>query len=407
MRTTWQLARDAAALWWHRLPGLVGWFCLGYAGNLLGQQASAWLSTNRIAATLAFLAGILWWVGCLALMVHSLEPALPAVALAAGDGTIRARQLRRDVLSDGLGPFIAVFSLWGLVEEQWRQLFVANLSTYGLRAELYSVNLSDWPMFAGFAVVAWLARAALRRIPGRSRVVALLLALAEGTWVFSLFAVLLALGRVVTTWLTGRAVWRWLLDAREAVLGAVPAWGGLPEAVRGALDGLVSIGPAVVATALFPLLWVSLTGVVFGWRDFSARELAAGTRAERIAVRLGDGEESAGPLGRAWLWLTADVRDKYLPIAHALRLVFARGPAFVGAVIGLSAGFGLAIDWLARGLERWIGPQSLAVTLGYQPLTGLLLGLVATTVQVALYAAAFDRGLAARVEREAELTAAP
>ena len=57
MRTTWQLARDAAALWWHRLPGLVGWFCLGYAGNLLGQQASAWLSTNRIAATLAFLAG--------------------------------------------------------------------------------------------------------------------------------------------------------------------------------------------------------------------------------------------------------------------------------------------------------------------------------------------------------------
>ena len=142
MRTTWQLARDAGALWLGYLPGLVMWACLGYAGNLLGQHLSTQLAANRLAATLAFIAGIMWWLACTVLMVHSLEPGLPGLSRS-GNPDLLASQTRVQVLSSGLGPFVAVFSLWDLVEDQYCQLFEANLSTFGLRAELYSVNLSD------------------------------------------------------------------------------------------------------------------------------------------------------------------------------------------------------------------------------------------------------------------------
>lgn len=394
---TWLLARDAASLWTRTLPVLGLWFCLGHAGNLLGQQVSTLLSTNRVAATLAFVGGTVVWVACLVLMVHSLERDLPAVRTNAAK-VLQVGRRRLDVLRDGLGPFLAVFSLWGFVEEQWRGLFVANLATHGLQAELYSVNLSDWRLFAAFAAAAWLVRWGVRLVRTRraARSLTFIEVLAEAVLVLAGFAVLFALGRLFWNWLTGRAVWQWLLFGREWLLGVLPAWPGLPEFLRDLLDGVAAVAPAAISTALLPLAWVSLVGVVFGLRDFTARGLTAGTRGETVAARLGDGEDLGGPAGRAWLWLTRDTREKYLTAAHGVRLIWARGPGLVGALIGLSAAFGLAVGWLDAGLERLIGPQSLAVTLGYQPALGTLIGFLATTGQVALYATAFDAGLAAR-----------
>lgn len=384
MRTTWQLARDAGVLWLGHLPGLITWACLGYAGNLLGQHLSTQLAANRLAATLAFIAGIMWWLGCTVLMVHSLEPGLPGLNRSANPDLL-ASQTRIQVLSSGLGPFVAVFSLWGLVEDQYRKLFEANLSTFGLRAELYSVNLSDWGFFLALAIGAWLAKAVLRR-SGRPAV-RLLQVLAEGVFVFASFAALFAIVRLLLGWLAGRQGWQWLLAARAAALG----W--LPDAVRTWFEQALSLVPAVVATALLPLLWVSLTGVVFGWRQFSARRLGEGTRAEPLLTRLD--ERRIGPVSRLALWATADLRDKYLPVAHALSLVAGRGVVFVSSVIALSAVLALGLAWAAQGIVTLIGPRTLAETVAYAPALGLLAAILGT-LPVALYATAFDRGLSAR-----------
>lgn len=380
MRTTWQLARDAGALWARYLPRLGTWACLGYAGNLLGQHLSTQLGANKLAATMVFMAGILWWLGCTVLMVHSLEPGLPGVNQHA---EVQAGQTRLEVLRGGLGPFIAVFALWGLVEDQYRQLFEANLATFGLRAELWSVNLSDWRSFGALAIGAWLARALLRR--WKQAAAQLVQVVADGVFVFASFAALLALGKLGMSWLTARAGWQWLLAARAAVLDVVP------DVVRTVVEQALALAPALVATALLPLLWVALTGVVFGWRAFDARSLAAGTQAQAVLDQLGQG---TGPVTRLGLWATADLRGKYLPVAHALRLVAGRGVTFVSAVIALSALLTLGLAWLQQGIVWLIGPRTLAETLAYQPALGLLMAILGT-LPVALYATAFDRGLTA------------
>ena len=384
MRTTWQLARDAGALWLGHLREMVIWACLGYAGNLLGQHLSTQLAANRLAATLAFIAGILWWLACTVLMVHSLEPGLPGVNRS-DNPDLKASQTRVQVLSSGLGPFVAVFSLWGLVEDQYRKLFEANLSTFGLRAELYSVNLSDWGFFLALAVGAWLAQTLLRR-SGRPAV-RLLQVLAEGVFVFASFAALFAVVRLLLGWLTGRVGWQWLLVARAAALD----W--LPDAVRNWFEKALDLVPAVVATALLPLLWVSLTGVVFGWRQFGARRLGEGTRAEALLTQLG--ERRIGPVTRLGLLATADLREKYLPVAHVLRLVAGCGVTFVSSLIALSALLTLGLAWVEQAIVALIGPRTLAETLAYRPTLGLLVAILGT-LPVALYATAFDRGLEAR-----------
>jgi hypothetical protein len=250
---------------------------------------------------------------------------------------------------------------------------------------LYSVNLSDWGFFLALAVGAWLAQTLLRR-SGRPAV-RLLQVLAEGVLVFASFAALFAVVRLLLGWLTGRAGWQWLLAARAAALD----W--LPDAVRNWFEQALGLVPAVVATALLPLLWVSLTGVVFGWRQFGARRLGEGTRAEPLLTQLG--ERRIGPVTRLGLMATADLREKYLPVAHALRLVAGRGLTNVGSLIALSALLTLGLAWVEQAIVALIGPRTLAETLAYRPTLGLLVAILGT-LPVALYATAFDHGLAAR-----------
>lgn len=138
---------------------------------------------------------------------------------------------------------------------------------------------------------------------------------------------------------------------------------------------------------------MSLTGVVFGWRRFDARRLGEGTRAEPLLTRLG--ERRIGPATRLWLLATADFREKYLPVAHALRLVAGRGITNVGSLIALSALLAPGLAWVERGVVALIGPRTLAETLAYSPALGLLVAILGT-LPVALYATAFDRGLSAQ-----------
>ncbi len=149
---------------------------------------------------------------------------------------------------------------------------------------------------------------------------------------------------------------------------------------------------------LLPLMWLALTATVYGWREFRARDVLAGTRAQARIERLERGADIRWV--RLALLASDDLRTKYLPVAQAFRLILRAGPRLVGAYVLLATVISLLDNLAAVGLTVLVGPRSPAVSLLLDPLSTLVVGLVITCISVALYAAAFDRAL------DAVLTAA-
>ncbi len=392
--------RGAASLWWRFLPALGFWFLVGQTINTLGAQVSTMLGgSQRLLATIVFVVGVVVWVACLVLMVQSLEPGIRAFGLPDQTlpGTLLRGQTKLQVLTFGVGPFIAVYSAWNLVEDQLRILFQANLAMHPGDPLEWSVNFSQWQFYLGVAIGAFVVRFLLR-IAARQRPATVLLLLglvAEGTWIFALFVVIGDVVASALAWFATRQVWTWLVTAWDGLIGHLPDWHvwvdlTLPDAVREIGRQFWSFfAPGFGNAVLLPLMWVALTATVFGWREFRAREALGGTRFERFLA------ERHGVVPTVAEFLTRDVREKYVPVLQALRLLAAAGVRFVGAYLVVAAGLTLVWQYVSAGLEWLIGPQSVGITIGYSPLQDLVVGFFSITTSLALYAAAFDRCLTA------------
>ena len=176
----------------------------------------------------------------------------------------------------------------------------------------------------------------------------------------------------------------------------------LPRVVAAAGDWLWhSLLPGLGTAIALPLVWLALTVTVFGWHQVTARELLAGTRVESRVSRASAGlqRRRSGVVGLAAHHgldlLTADLRTKYLPVAHALRLILRAGPAFLGAYLVLATLVVTLQAFVTSLLDVAMGPQNVAWSLATDPFTELGLDLLFTTIAVALYVAAVDRLFAA------------
>ncbi len=380
-----RLVRESAALWWGRLAQLIGWFSLGYAVNeLCGHVSTVLGGGQRILGTTIIVLGIVTWVACLVLAVHSI-------------GTDGGGETRLDVLAASLGPFMAVYGAWGLAEEQFDRLIQANLMAHGIDADEFSVNAGDWGFFLGFAIVAWLLQLALRLIARRrpSRGLHLAGAVVDGAWIFASFFVLREWVGRGFDWLTTRVAWRWLQSGWEGfldVLPQVPVWFQLtlPDALRLFGDRLWDfVVPGFANAVLLPLIWVALVGTVFGRREFSVEPLLRGTRGERAARLLDRGRQH--PVRSMARLAGSELREKYLPMAATLGLLREAGVRFMGAFLVLVASVQLAGSLIERGIQHLIGPRPLPDTLLYAPTLTYLVTLLTTTALLACYTAAYRR----------------
>ena len=390
-----RLARDSGALWLGCWAPLLGWFSVGYGVNELTGHLSTLLPGQKILGTTIIVFGIVAWVACLVLAIHSVGPSLP--------GVTGPEDTRLAVLAAALGPFMAVYGAWGLAEEQFERLIQANLMTHGVDADQFSVNAGDWQFFLGFAVAAWVLRLAVRLIARRviSRALVFVGLFADGAWVFASFFVLREwIGRGFD-WLTTRAIWQGVQvgwDGFLDVLPGIPIWFQLtlPEGLRLFAARLWDlVVPGLGNAVLLPLMWVALVGTVFGHRSFGAAELVRGTRAEAPTTRAIERGRRL-PVARLAALATADLREKYLPMLATLSLLRHAGLRLIGAFLVLVAVVRLAGDGLDRGIQHLIGPRPLPDTLLYSPTTNYLVALLTTTLLLTCYATAFARAVGSR-----------
>jgi len=412
---TWTLAEVAslgaatARLLRERGAVLAGWFCAGWAVHQAGLFASALLGVrHEVLANLFFVLAVVAELTALVLMVGAVRPAVaappdPGGARPTTEGLVPpallAQERTLDVVTLAVGPFLAVYAVWGFLDDEVAALFRSNYVVQGIGGvQDWSISLSSerLPLYLGFAAAGWLLRALVRVLLRRRRsdAVAVLGVVAEGVWALSVFVVLVVAVRAARTWLEQRVVWSELAAAGQAVVSVLPdltlpLGATLQETVR----TLVSDGPAVLATVLgLPLMWLALTAVVFGWREVSAADVLAGTP---VAARLERwARYGSTPVGRVVLLATDDLRTKYLPVLQALRLVGRAGPRLVGAYLLLAAALQAVRQLLEIGLSVVVGPRSTAVTLLLDPVSDLVVATLVTTTSVALYGAVFARVVA-------------
>lgn len=263
-----------------------------------------------------------------------------------------------DVLGRSLLPFMIVYVAWGLLFKDAATFSFADLKrTFnhlndpGATYVIPDIRVA-WGLAAGCFLVRMLfeRRHMSQREKGRpGRVSGLVAAFFETA--FTLFAISSAavtFGQA-SGWASGRRVWVGTSSLLNGVLDASP-WLGTVSDLLGQLLSLAKVG------LILPLVWLTIAALVYGAEVHDHREVLGGTRLERAAERLSG---MRGLLRRPLGGMSADLRDKYLPLAYALRLVWRGGvPLFAAFALCYALTDVVAQQaWLAA---TWlIGPRDM------------------------------------------------
>lgn len=390
----------------------------------LGMHFSALLGGNYVLGTIVFVLGATIQVMCTVAMIWTLKPmmwaprliaanAAPAVRLAAVPNAVLRPERLVDVLMLTIGPFLAVYAVWSVIDQWVSSLYLWNIvfDPFGSAEGTWSVSMkwAQFPTYLAIGGIALLVRIGYGLVITyrRNAWLRLPLVFLEGLWTFSLFFITL----VAIDWLRvefmGRALYRRGLIAWRDFVDSLPAWPlpldqTLPQAVDNAFSWATdTLWPQIWTNFALPLVWLGLCAIVMGWRDFHVRDVLSGRLPARLSqfVPATDSQEQWVKVAKA---LGADLRDKYLPILHALALVWRAGPRLLGVFVVLYAMLTAAEAGGQQLFVLLVSPDDQLGYIRFMPLADLPTGLIIQPMIVALLVATFDRSLLAAIGLPAE-----
>lgn len=389
----------------------------------LGTHFSALLGGHYVLGTIVFVLGVTVQVMATVAMIWTLKPTLqapqliasgvaPSVRLAAVPAAVLRPERLIDVLMMTIGPFLAVYAVWSIIDQWVSSLYLWNIvfDPFGAGEGTWSVSMkwAQFPIYLSIGLVAFGLRLAYGQAIKRQANPWLRLPLVflEGLWTFCLFFITLVAIDWSKAWLMNRAIYRRGLIAWRDFVDALPSWPlpfdqTLPQAVDASLRWLLdSLLPQIWTSFCLPLVWLALCAIVMGWRDFRVRDVLSGrlaTRLERF-IPASESQESWVMLAKA---LGADLRDKYLPVLHSLVLIWRAGPRLLGVFLVVYAVLTAAE---AAGQQLFVLLFSPDDQLGYirfMPLSDLPASLIVQPLIIALLVATLDRALFAAIGRPA------
>lgn len=261
-----------------------------------------------------------------------------------------------DVLGRALLPFMIVYVAWGLLYKDAATFSFAdvkrtinNLSDPGETYVIQDMRVA-WALAAGCFLVRMLFERwhVSQRENGKAgRFPGLVAAFFETAWtLFAISSVAVTFGQA-SGWASDRRVWVGMTSALNRTVDAAP-WLGTVGGLLGQFLSLVKDG------LILPLVWLTIAAIVYGVEVHDHREVLGGTRLEGAAERLSG---MRGFLRRPLGGMSADLRDKYFPLAYAVRLVW-RGGIPLFAAFALCYGLTDVLSQQAWLAATWlIGPQ--------------------------------------------------
>lgn len=359
------------------LPQLVALALAGaLARDLLIEASVAIGFWNKLAGLIALTGVVLAQLVVTLAMFRVVRPGLPALVHAStppAEPEAPAPQGLRGFahgLTLTLIPFFAVYAAWGFLGDAVRDYSKRMLATaaFGQRADLLDVSGGAW--LAAAVAAIWAVRRLAKALRARTGAPAfdLLVVACDAGWIFvGLY--------VVSGWQDeamafAAALPETVLKLWEGFVGAARAATPIPPPVEQTPEAPLDLARGLFFYALFPLVWLTLAAIVYGY-DVHAVDEPAQRRATHALA--------------GWRRIPAPVRDfvghfvdgvlkRYRAVANGLRLTLGAGLALALGVVVL---FRL-LDWLSAwawlGAARLIGPHDLQLWQVFASGVSLLLG---------------------------------
>ncbi|WP_147267865.1 hypothetical protein [Spongiactinospora rosea] len=374
-------------LWY--LTGQVARYALLYLGTEIshGDHREVRLVLTMLIFTVIVALQMVVTVG----MLHTLRGALAEIRARRAEGGGDERFL---VALDRVAPAFAVIYLtWGFFSEDARD-FVAldEMHRLGEPFDAYFQGREstagrglldlDVRVSLGVMIVAWVVRLIFSRRydNGDGSFSGSVAAFAELAFAFFGLNATLTIASERSDWMYHRSAVAGTRDmiaqAEEKIPGWQAFWGFVGE-----------VWPYIVDAMVLPLTWLAVGILVFGADISDTRAAIRGTRMERVAGRL---DQTHNLTRQAITKITGGLQDRWIPIAHALRLTVRGGAPLFGMFCLCYVGLRFVVDHGVRGLQHLIGAteQYFWQVLAWPVF--LLAELIITVLTMCLLAATFD-----------------
>lgn len=409
-QTALRQLRLTASLVWHFWPQLAAIWLLGFIGNLLLNEIAAMIGRWNSLAGLSVLAlVVLLKLVVIVALFETVRRGLPALNAASHrlkdqpDRPIEAKAPPGDFLSAlalSLVPFFAFYTAWGFLGDTVRDYSRLSLSLFmaGESAGLLDVSGGKWLIVP--VVIAWAVRRFAKAMHKRSHapIWPILIVVCEANWAFIGLFVLSEWQDEIRAWFSHIPETIGTVISLLAPVMDATARQDVPLPPEFASPPIATQLVSLFFYALYPVVWLTLAALVYGYDIDSARAPGEG--------RL------AGAVSR-WKALPKSVRDfishfisgtlkRYRALAEGIGLALNSGigPVLVAIVAYRLLDWGSAWTWY--GLTQLIGPHDLplwqVIAQMISPFIGTPSdpgeGLLITPIKICLLAATLEIGFA-------------
>lgn len=417
------LAHRTVRVWLHHFPQLTIILGCGWIVYTVCVAASATLGTRADPLpSILFAIGVCAQVVSVILAIVSLKPSLVSPDLIEqqrdrmpDDLPIPKEVFKQerpvDVAIAAIGPVLAIYVVWELLDDMIRDGMLWNIMLQGLGNPTWSVSLAPdrFPAYLIVGLTALVLRVLWTRLAkNRSSWWRAPVVLFEGTWTAMSFFILLGVYRVVMEWVWSREFYRQLDRLWYGFISwlppiPLPDGSTLPEAVVNFTNWISeTLIPEIWMGIVLPLMWLSVTAMVFGWRRFDVRDLLDRTSRERA--------EAAMNRSKSWLllsrlgFLVKDLREKYLPLIHCWRLMWRAGVFILGAFLMLAAVLTVLSYLMGTAVLELISRIDQTAAFLSADLVGRV---IMPSLTISLYAVTFDRSIKEILSIGRSIPAAP
>jgi len=397
-------------LLWRFWPQLMALWLLGLIGNSLLNEIAVMIGRLNALAGLSTLAlVVLLKLVIIVGLFETVRPGLPALDAASRTAAARpdagtGEEVRKpgftSILALTLVPFFAYYAAWGFLGDTIREYSRLSLDLM-LAGEGYTplkFGSSAWLLIS--VAVAWAVRRFAKFMHERSKapIWAIIIVVCEANWAFiGLY--------VISTW--EGDIRSWVAKLPETVghflgflnpVGDAAAATAFPPTAEAASISLSKQMRGLFLYALYPVVWLTLAALVYGYDINGERPLAEGRMARAVS---------------RWEALPKAIRDfishfiagtakRYRALAEGVGLTLNSGLGLMISVILLYRVLDWGAAWAWYGISRLIGPYDLlswqmiaqAITLFFGNPSSPGDGVLIMPIKICLLAAALEIGFA-------------
>jgi len=401
-------------LLWRFWPQLMALWTLGIIGNSLINQFAVMIGHLNPLAGLSSLALIvLLKLVIIVAMFQTVRPGLPSLDAASrlaghsgrndtrkGDEAEAAAPKFTSILALTLVPFFVYYAAWGFLGDTIREYSQLSLDLMMFGEAVNPLEFGGGAWLFVSVVIAWIVRRFAKAMHKRSKAAIwpIVIVVCEANWAFIGLYVISDWQDEIRAWVAHLPETLGLFFGLIDPVSNAAAATVLPPMAEQLPTTFWDDGQKVFFYALYPVVWLTLAALVYGY-DINGERPLVGGRLSRAVSR--------------WEALPKSLRDfishfisgtakRYRALAEGVGLALGSGIVLAVAAIVLYRLLGWGTAWTWFYLAQWIGPHERSLwQLIFQGI-GLLLGdpsapgdgVLTMPIKICLLAATLEIGFA-------------